>query len=139
MAKYKHIFVGKDNPRSNSKGFVHIHIAIAEKALGHYLESQNEVHHIDENKYNNKNNNLVICEDAKYHRLLHHRTRILRAGGDPNVDRICGRCKLVKPKIQFNFCFSNIDGRTTYCKLCDREAAKETYFKNKIQQINKVT
>jgi hypothetical protein len=50
------------------------HVKIAEKALGHPLPKGAVVHHFDENKKNDKPSNLVICPDAKYHRLLHRRT-----------------------------------------------------------------
>jgi hypothetical protein len=50
------------------------------------------VHHFDENTLNNSNDNLVICQDTKYHSLLHVRTRAYKACG--NADwRKCKYCK----------------------------------------------
>lgn len=55
------------------------HILVAEKALGRKLVSfgighqlSEVVHHIDGNKQNNSNSNLLVCTH-KYHTELHHR------------------------------------------------------------------
>jgi DNA-binding MarR family transcriptional regulator len=77
------------------------HREIAEKALGKPLPEGAEVHHIDGTKRNNANRNLVICQDRAYHALLHVRARVVRAGGDPNTQRLCGRCKQLKPLSEF--------------------------------------
>lgn len=67
-----------DHPRANSVGYVYEHIVIAERALGHPLPDGAVVHHFDENKSNNGNGNLVICQDEAYHHLLHARQRAVR-------------------------------------------------------------
>lgn len=36
-----------------------------------------------------------------YHRFLHARMRVKAAGGNPNVDAICERCRRVKPRAFF--------------------------------------
>lgn len=51
------------------------HIIKAEKALGKKLPKGAIVHHVDEDKGNNENSNLVICPDHAYHMLIHARTR----------------------------------------------------------------
>lgn len=68
------------------------HILIAERALGKPLPKGAEVHHVNEDKRNNRPSNLVICQDRAYHALLHRRARVLRASGNPNTQRICYRC-----------------------------------------------
>ncbi len=81
-----------EHPRSDSAGYVLEHILIAEKALGKLLPVKSQVHHLDFSKSNNKNKNLVICEDSAYHMLLHKRQRALKNFG--NVDAIkCSFCK----------------------------------------------
>ena len=69
------------------------YIAAAEQAIGRPLPNGAHVHHVDGDRYNNANANLVICEDESYHKLLHVRTRIVKAGGNPNTQRICWKCQ----------------------------------------------
>ena len=68
------------------------HIIIAELALGKKLPKHVEVHHVNENKTDNKNSNLVICPSAKYHQLLHYRAKALFISGDANNLK-CMFCK----------------------------------------------
>ena len=55
--------------------------AIAEKAIGHSLPPSAIVHHFNKNTSDDNNTNLVICQDTKYHFLLHRRERAYRASG----------------------------------------------------------
>jgi hypothetical protein len=71
---------------------VYEHLVVAERALGRPLPEGAEVHHVDENKANNAGNNLVICPDAAYHRLLHQRMRAIDVCGNANW-RKCSVCK----------------------------------------------
>lgn len=68
------------------------HIIKAEIVLGRRLSGTEVVHHIDGNKLNNNNSNLVICKDAAYHHLLHLRTRAIN-NGHPASYRKCSFCK----------------------------------------------
>jgi hypothetical protein len=70
---------------------VYQHRIEAEKALGKPLPSEAQVHHIDGNKRNNAAANLVICQDAAYHQLLHLRQTAIEQTGNPD-NRKCGRC-----------------------------------------------
>ena len=76
---YKQIRI-PEHPRSHVDGYVFEHILVAEKALGKSLPIRIQVHHVDRNGLNNKNNNLVICQDQAYHSLLHVRQRRLNNG-----------------------------------------------------------
>jgi hypothetical protein len=78
------------HPRNNGR-YVFEHILIAEKALGKYLPDSAVIHHINENGIDNRNANLVICQDNTYHKLLHKRIRALKACGNANWLR-CRHC-----------------------------------------------
>ena len=81
-----------EHPRADmTTGYVLEHIAIAEKALGKSLPPRAVVHHVDENRAHNQNGNLVICQDQKYHALLHLRMRAKKACGNPQF-RQCILC-----------------------------------------------
>ena len=100
------------------KGYVLYHILVAEKALGKYLDIKHQVHHFDERKRNNKNNNLVICEDQAYHTLLHTRQRIVNYGGNPNLHKICSTCDKLKLRNEFHSNYSNFDNLHRHCIPC---------------------
>lgn len=65
-----------NNPRAHN-GYVPEQILIAEKAIGKYLPKGALVHHINGNRGDNRSSNLVICENNRYHTLVHVRTRRL--------------------------------------------------------------
>ena len=90
--KIYHAFRMPEHPHANAQGFVREHIFVAEKALGKSLPLGAVVHHADENRKNNANNNLVICQNHAYHKLLHRRMRALRGCGNPNWAK-CKFCK----------------------------------------------
>jgi len=78
--------------RAGTRGLVREHILIAERALGHPLPPHAVIHHHDGNPANNVPTNLVICEDRKYHNLLHARSRAFNETGD--VEKLkCRFCK----------------------------------------------
>ena len=56
-------------------------ILIVEEALGKKLPLGSIVHHVDEVKQNDSNENLVVCPSLPYHRLIHARTLAYDACG----------------------------------------------------------
>lgn len=80
-----------DHPRADHGHQVLEHVVIAERALGHALPPKAQIHHVNEIRIDNRNANLVICEDARYHRLLHMRAEAYRATGNPS-SRKCYFC-----------------------------------------------
>jgi HNH endonuclease len=103
---------------TKNKGHVFEHVLVAEKALGKPLLACHPVHHVNEIKTDNRNANLVICEDKKYHALLHMRTNILRAGGNPNTDKICCSCRCIKLLSAFSPDKRGALGVHNFCKSC---------------------
>lgn len=100
-----------------SKACIHTHRLRAERALGKPLPPGALVHHADGST--NENAPLVICQDMAYHRLLHSRMRVRAAGGNPNLDKLCCRCRRTKHFEEFP------RGRGTFnrhsiCKVCLR-------------------
>lgn len=87
-SRYVYVSVVEDGCRQSKR----LHRHIAELALGHKLPIAAVVHHIDGNPENNANDNLVICENEDYHRLLHERADALAGCGNPDF-RQCVRCK----------------------------------------------
>ena len=67
------------------------HVLIAEKALGHSLPEGAIVHHVNEDTFDNRNENLVICPSKAYHALIHQRMRALEACGHADW-RKCSYC-----------------------------------------------
>lgn len=70
-----------DHPRAIQNRYVLEHILVAEKAMGKPLPRTAEIHHVNRDSSDNRPQNLVVCQDHLYHRLLHQRQRALDAGG----------------------------------------------------------
>lgn len=106
------------HPSATAHGYVLEHVAKVERALGKRLPAGAEIHHVNERRDDNNNGNLVVCGDNGYHRYLHSRTRVLKAGGHPAIDKICQRCRRMLPKSDFSKCRARYDGFSNICRAC---------------------
>lgn len=94
-----------------------VHRIRAEQALGKPLPVGAVVHHVDGSK--SENSPLVICQDQAYHSLLHLRMKVFAAGGNPNTDLVCTKCRLAKPRDEFFVAkVQSVRGRSGLCKSC---------------------
>ena len=104
-----------DHPHANPSGYVSEHVAIAAAALGRALPKGAQVHHVNEHTSDNINTNLVICQDAAYHKLLHVRMRVKALGGDPNTQRWCSTHREL---VSIAAMVTRLKGTPTECKAC---------------------
>lgn len=115
------LILNHGHPRADCKGYVREHLLVAERALGRPIPLRHPVHHVNENKGDNSNSNLVICENQSYHQLIHIRTKVFSLGGNPNTDKFCIRCKKVFPCSSFGPDSTRRDGLRYQCKPCASE------------------
>lgn len=62
-----------DHPKATkgNKGYIYEHILVAEKKIGRYLKEGECVHHINRNKKDNSQENIMVFSSNSEH-ILHH-------------------------------------------------------------------
>lgn len=78
--------------RSMSNGYVLKSILVVEKILGKPIPKSVDIHHVNKDVSDDSPINLVVCENRRYHSLLHQRERALNTCGKPNW-RKCQYCQ----------------------------------------------
>jgi len=111
-----------------------LHRIRAAAALGKPLPPSAQIHHVD-NDPTNPNARLVICQDQDYHRLLHLRAKVLKAGGNPNTDVFCRYChRLIALTIAVHLKQGPRNGsrkRVYACRGCIRARNQATYWRRR--------
>ena len=110
--KYVRVYC-PENPRAR-RNYVPEHILEVEKAMGKPLRRGAEVHHVNQDKQDNRHENLVACQDRTYHKLLHRRARALAECGNPSALR-CEICQGYGNQENIS-----VAGHTTYHRDCAR-------------------
>lgn len=70
------LVLSKDHPNKNYSGYVRRSHLVAEKALGRYLKKGEMTHHINEDRKDDRNENILICT-VGYHNTIHCKMRRL--------------------------------------------------------------
>ena len=87
-------YVGEYAPthqRASKAGYVMQHVLVVERLTGVRVVRPMEIHHVNGNSRDNRPENLVLCPNGNYHKLLHQRQKALDAGF-PAHFRICKAC-----------------------------------------------
>ena len=65
---------------------------LVEKIIGKSLPIKAEIHHLNGKRYDNKNQNLIVCENRSYHMVLHYREKAFKTCGHAHW-RKCKHCQ----------------------------------------------
>ena len=116
----------------SSGRYVYEHVLVIEQEIGRFLHPPEEVHHWNENRADNRAENLHLCADKKEHKKIHKRMRVILAGGNPDTDKICSRCRKPKHLDAFRNCPSSFDGKGSTCKPCHADEERERKIAKRI-------
>jgi hypothetical protein len=102
------------------------HVVVAERALGRPLKAPEQVHHVKEIKTDNRPENLVLCQDLAYHKLLHQRADAFKACGHFDWLR-CPYCKTHDDPANLRVYTARRSGRAAYHRACNSRYLRERY------------
>lgn len=143
MGKYLCEF-SPDNPRATKEGYVYAHVLAVERMLGRYLTPEECVHHIDEDKYNNSPDNLMVFKTKADHSAFHKGVKAIKDVDvwycpDKRVyDKdICPTCGINYKDYHADMCIDCWNFVTsTFIKDTDIERPSRNILKDKIRTGN---
>lgn len=100
------------------------HVLVAERVLGKPLPIGAVVHHVNDDRADNRPANLVICPNQAYHRLIHANEDAINACGHANFRR-CRYCRLWSDPSTMTRTGNNRKGHQHYHKICKARAERE--------------
>lgn len=87
---YVLVRVGTSHHLADVRGYAYEHRVVAEQKLGRRLQDGELVHHLNENKQDNRPENLEVKASIAHHRAEHRLTEHgLRGPDDPNPEISC--------------------------------------------------
>ncbi len=92
ISSHGYVLIHRPNhPRAFGNGYVYEHWLVAEDMLGRPLFPDEEVHHDNEVRGDNRPENLIVCGSRYEHRVAHRKpgSKIKRLPGEPNVEVPC--------------------------------------------------
>jgi len=116
-----------NHPRAHINGYVYEHILIIEASIGRHIKRDEQIHHINKIKDDNRIENLLLCENQLEHiRRDYGWTKIKN-----EWHKTCNGCKKLL-KLNENF-YLRADNQTRFyvCKKCCAIKHKLKKYANK--------
>lgn len=128
-----------EHPRALSgtgyKGYVYLHILVAEKILGRPLLEQEVVHHLDGDPSNNAPENLLVLLSSQHNKLhawisrgAPYRGRCGKKrvnSGKPNGSAVCKQCGEILSLPRAQFCSKTCSGKFNTPRKVPRPTKEE--------------
>lgn len=120
MGKYIGVYL-PSHPRATKEGVIYEHMLVAEEKIGRYLKDGEVVHHIDENKYNNSSENLIVFKTNSDHISFHKGNKNIKLDGDVYIATNKKEEYIICPICNKNKMYNSAN----MCKLCFNKNRKE--------------
>ena len=146
QSKYIAVYMPEHHRANSTNGSVYVHILQMESKLGRELKSGEVVHHIDENKHNNSEDNLMCFRTVSDHTSFHNGGELLKNDDGSyscektarkNICPRCGREKTVKAKMCAD-CRKNVSKESSVFKDTTREELKALIREKSFIELGKM-